>query len=81
MSPFVCGNPPKWPINNKKHAMLARQAAMVRLHQEGVTWSGSPSNDWLSEQMGEPIFQWWKREGRALCAMSHDELIFDEASW
>ena len=54
---------------------------MQILAMNGVGWSGSPTNAWLSEQMGEDIFTWWAREGRALCAMSNDEQIFDEAKW
>ena len=73
--------PPKWPIKSVKHSMLARQAAMVCLYQNGIAWSGSPTNEWLSTKMGEDIHQWWKNNGRDLCAMSNDEQIFDGASW
>lgn len=73
---------PKWPINSKKHTELARQAAMMMCYFKGVEWTGSPTNAWLAEQIGEScIYAWWNREGRALCARSKDERIFDEARW
>lgn len=54
---------------------------MVILDKAGIGWVGSPTNEWLSEQIGEEIFTWWAREGRALCALSGDEHIFDRATW
>lgn len=76
------GKSPKWPINSKKHTELARQAAMVLLFQQGVQWTGSPTNEWLAEQMGvENLYLWWRENGRSLCAMSNDAHIFDQALW
>ena len=73
---------PKWPINSRKHTELARQAAMVMLFLRGVRWTGSPTNAWLAEQMGEQdLYTWWNVSGRALCAVSKDEHIFDGATW
>lgn len=73
---------PKWPISSTKHTELARQAAMVLLFLDGVRWTGSPTNAWLAEQLGKTdLYQWWNQNGRALCAVSKDEHIFDGATW
>ena len=55
---------------------------MLLLYLEGVRWAGAPKNAWLAAQMGEQdLYAWWANRGRALCAASKDEHIFDEATW